>query len=374
MNERILISGTAVHTPPYKITNDDLVASFNAYVNSFNQTHAKAIANGTRQALQESSSAFIEKASGIKQRYVIERSGVLDIQHMHPLLRKRSDEELSIQCELALPACQKAMKAAGKEPSDIDTVILSASMLQRAYPAMAIELQNALGIKGFAFDMSMACSAATFAIEMAAALIAKGSSRCVLVVNPEIPSSFINFRDRDSHFIIGDVATALIVETEASCTYAHAYEIVDTKLYTEFSNNIRNNFGCMTRLEERSCEEPDQYFYQQGRKVFKEVSVTASNMILDHLAANEISPHQLKRLWLHQANGNMNHLIASKILGHDPIPTEAPVILDEYANTASAGSIVVFNKFHQDLHSGDLGILCSFGAGYSIGNLILRKR
>jgi beta-ketodecanoyl-[acyl-carrier-protein] synthase len=82
----------------------------------------------------------------------------------------------------------------------------------------------------------------------------------------------------------------------------------------------------------------------------------------------------LKRWWLHQANINMNLLISKRLLGRDATLEEAPVVLDEYANTASAGSIIAFAKHHKDLAAGDIGVICSFGAGYSIGSLILRKR
>ena len=91
-------------------------------------------------------------------------------------------------------------------------MICAASNMQRAYPAMAIEVQKALGIDGFAFDMNVACSSATFGIKTAADFIATGSAKAVLMVNPEICSGHLNFRDRDSHFIFGDVATAVIVE------------------------------------------------------------------------------------------------------------------------------------------------------------------
>jgi len=79
-------------------------------------------------------------------------------------------------------------------------------------------------------------------------------------------------------------------------------------------------------------------------------------------------------MWLHQANLGMNQLIAKTVLGRAPEEDEAPVILDEYANTSSAGSVIAFHKFNQDLKEGSLGMLCSFGAGYSIGSAILEKQ
>ena len=69
----------------------------------------------------------------------------------------------------------------------------------------------------------------------------------------------------------------------------------------------------------------------------------------------------------------MNQLISRRVLGRDASPEEAPIILDEYANTSSAGSVIAFHKHRADLASGDLGVLCSFGAGYSIGSVVLQK-
>jgi beta-ketodecanoyl-[acyl-carrier-protein] synthase len=79
-------------------------------------------------------------------------------------------------------------------------------------------------------------------------------------------------------------------------------------------------------------------------------------------------------MWLHQANLSMNQLISKRVLGRDATPEEAPTILDEYANTSSAGSVIAFHKTRADFQPGDIGVLCSFGAGYSIGSVVLEKR
>jgi beta-ketodecanoyl-[acyl-carrier-protein] synthase len=78
-------------------------------------------------------------------------------------------------------------------------------------------------------------------------------------------------------------------------------------------------------------------------------------------------------MWLHQANIGMNQLIAKRVLGHAATDEESPTILDEYANTSSAGSIIAFHKHSGDFQTGDIGVICSFGAGYSIGSVILRR-
>lgn len=367
------ISGTGLYTPSESISNDELVLSFNTYVQNFNKENAAKIESGEIEALQESSSAFIEKASGIKSRYVMNKEGILDPEIMHPLLPERTNDEPGIQCEMAVNAAKDALKNANKTVDDIDAVIIACSNLQRAYPAVAIEVQHYLGIDGFAYDMNVACSSATFGFQAALNAVQTGTAKAVLLINPEICTAHLNFRDRDSHFIFGDVCTATVIERADTVTIDGAFEVVSAKLKTSFSNNIRNNFGFLNRCAPGSEGNFDKLFVQQGRKVFKEVSPLVAQMITNHLEENDLSAESLKQMWLHQANLSMNQLIAKRVLGRAAVPTEAPVILDEYANTSSAGSVIAFHKHREELESGDYGVLCSFGAGYSVGNIILKK-
>ena len=370
----VVISGTGLYTPAQSISNEELVESFNAYVELFNADNAQAISRGEMQPLAPSSAAFIEKASGIKSRFVMDKAGILDPLRMKPHLPERSNDEPSILCEMAVAAARQALERAGRKAADIDAVIVACSNLQRPYPAVAIEVQQALGIQGFGFDMNVACSSATFGIQQACNSVQLGQARAVLVIDPEICTGHLNFRDRDSHFIFGDAATAVVVERADLATSAHQFEIVSTRLLTQFSNNIRNNFGFLNRAEAEGFGADDKLFVQEGRKVFREVCPMVAEHIAAHLAQNQLSVEAVKRFWLHQANLSMNHLIVKKLLGRDATVDEAPVILDTYANTSSAGSVIAFHCHQDDLAPGSLGVLSSFGAGYSIGSVILRKR
>jgi beta-ketodecanoyl-[acyl-carrier-protein] synthase len=371
---KVVISGTGVFTPSNSISNAELVEAFNTYVRQFNAEHAGAIARGEVEALQESSAEFIQKASGIESRYVMNKEGILDPEIMAPRLRARSNDEPSILAEMAVDAAKKALKRANKTPADIDAVLVACSNLERPYPAIAVEVQDLLGIEGFGFDMNVACSSATFGIQTAYDMLRSGSVRAVLIVDPEICTGHLNFRDRDSHFIFGDVCTAIVVEREETCTAKGAWEILGTRLITKFSNNIRNNFGFLNRTAPEGIGAKDKLFVQEGRKVFKEVVPMVSKLILEHMADAGLDPKDLKRMWLHQANKGMNDMIGKKVLGRDPLPGEQPNILNEYANTSSAGSIIAFSQNSEDLKAGDLGLICSFGAGYSAGNVLVRKR
>ncbi len=367
-----VIAATGLYTPPNSISNAELVEAFNAYVAAFNAEHAGAIADGAVIALTPSSVEFVEKASGIKARYVVDKTGIIDPAVMRPSIPDRPNEEISVLAEMAVAAARDAIARWGKPVSEIGAVICAASNMQRAYPAMAIEVQQALGIEGFGFDMNVACSSATFGIKTAADFIASGSAKAVLMVNPEICSGHLNFRDRDSHFIFGDVATAVILEDETQAT--GGWEILGTRLKTQFSNNIRNNFGFLNRCDPDGVGARDKLFVQEGRKVFREVVPMVSDMIIEHAADLGIDPTGLKRMWLHQANINMNEMIGRKVLGRDPTSEENVIILDEFANTSSAGSIIAFHRANDDFAAGETGLICSFGAGYSAGTVFVRKR
>jgi beta-ketodecanoyl-[acyl-carrier-protein] synthase len=368
------ITGTGVFTPENSISNAELVVAFNAYADKFNLENAAQIDAGKIEAKPHSSEEFIFKASGINSRYVIDKEGILNPDIMYPQMRQRSDDEPSLMAEMALDAAQKALRAAGKTAADVDAVICAASNLERAYPAVAIEIQELLGIKGFAFDMNVACSSATFGLQLAADMIKSGSISSALVVNPEICSAHLEWRDRDCHFIFGDVATATLIERSENANGPY-FEIKSTRCATEFSNNIRNNNGFLRRSRpDGTADRRDMQFMQNGRKVFKEVLPMVSAHIGSHMEAEDIEATDLKRLWLHQANKSMNDFIGKKVLGRTPEADEQPNILQDYANTSSAGSIIAFSKYSNDLTDGDYGLICSFGAGYSVGSVIVQRR
>ncbi|GIT87960.1 beta-ketoacyl-ACP synthase III [Roseobacter sp. OBYS 0001] len=370
---RPAITGTGVFTPENVITNAELVVAFNAHADLYNAENAAAIAAGEVPAKEHSSEDFIVKASGIKQRYVIDKEGILDPSIMHPLLRQRRDDEPSLMAEMGVDAAHKALLQAGKDAGGVDLVICAASNMERAYPAIAVEIQSLLGAGGFAFDMNVACSSATFGIQTAADMIRSGSVRRALVINPEICSAHLEWRDRDCHFIFGDVATATLIERADDATAGY-FEVKSTRCATEFSNNIRNNNGYLRRSRPAGmADRRDMQFMQNGRKVFKEVLPMVSEHISAHLTSENVVAADLKRLWLHQANKTMNDFIGRKVLGRTPQPAEQPNILQDYANTSSAGSIIAFSKYSDDLQAGDLGLICSFGAGYSVGSVLLKR-
>ena len=369
------ITGHGVWHPETVLTNAELCQGFNEFVRRYNARHADQIAAGKLTSLKESTPEFIEKASGIKHRYVEDKTGLMDPERMCPNIPDRPEEALSIQAEYSVKAAKIALERAGRTGEDIDLVVLGAANLQRLYPAIAIEVQDAIGARGWALDMSLGCSAATGATIVAAQAIQAGTASCALVVVPELTTGHMNWRERDSHFIFGDASVALVVERADRAKAAGAWDIVSHKMLSKYSATaIRNNAGYLDRCDPSTKDTDSKLFHQHGRRVFKEVVPLASKFITEHLAANELEPAQISRYWLHQANQKLNEVVAEWVLGRTATRAEAPIILDEYGNTASAGSLIAFSKHSEDLPAGSYGIMCSFGAGYSLGSLILQRR
>ena len=167
----IHIAGTGLWYPKDIISNEELVNSYNSYVDNFNKNNSNKILEGLISPMELSSSEFIEKASGIESRHVIDKEGILDINRMMPRVRNEHEDRISIHAEVGIKAAKKAMDQAGISSSDIDAVIVGTSHAARNYPAVAIEIQNELSIDGYAYDMLVGCSSTTFAINNALSIM-----------------------------------------------------------------------------------------------------------------------------------------------------------------------------------------------------------
>ncbi|MBO6716873.1 MAG: beta-ketoacyl-ACP synthase III [Rhizobiaceae bacterium] len=369
---RACISGIGIEIPEAVISNEELVASFNAWVAKENARRAKT----GEEPLSESSVEFIEYASGVKNRHVLQPDGILDPDRMAPRIPERPDSELSVMAEFGVASARKALDHAGLEAGDIDMVICAASHQQRPYPAIAIEIQQELGTHGAAFDMSLGCSSAAAGLHVAFNLVRSGAQRRVLVVTPEIITGHLNFRDRQTHFIFGDASTAMVVEAMAENEQRSGrFEVIDTRTWTQFSNNIRTNFGFLNRAAQEdtsSVPTAGNMIKQVGNRVFKEVTVAGHKFILEFLAEHGHTPQDIRRFWLHQANARMNAMILKLSFGHEVDQDRAPTVLEKLGNTAAAGAIVALKENHEDMKPGEHGLLCAFGAGYSIGGALLR--
>ena len=369
---RVALSGIGASIPEASIGNEALVECFNSWVERENRRGA---AEGGAP-LQKSSAAFIQHASGIRQRHVHTPDGILDPDRMAPRIAARADDDLSVLAEFGARAARTALDDAGVDASDVDLVICAASHLERLYPAIGIEIQNEIGARGAAFDLSLGCSSASGGLHVAFNLLRSGAHRRALVVTPELITPHLNFRDRQTHFIFGDAATAMLVEAIGPDEERPGrFEVMDTRSWTQFSNNIRSNFSYLNRAAQDDVGVIDtegKLIKQQGNKVFKEVTIASHRFIVDFLAEHGHTPQTVRRFWLHQANARMNGMILKLAFGEEVGHDRAPMVLDRLGNTAAAGAVVALSENHRDMAAGDFGLLCTYGAGYSLGGALLR--
>jgi beta-ketodecanoyl-[acyl-carrier-protein] synthase len=217
--------------------------------------------------------------------------------------------------------------------------------------------------------MALGCASAIAGIQVATTAVQSGVANCAVVVSPELMSGHNNWRSRDGHFLFGDAAVALVIERARP----GAWEILSLRTMSKFSSNIRNNFGFLNRFDPTTQFADDKLFYQHGRRVYKDIIPLAAQFLGDHVASHGITPTEVARYWLHQANRNMNDLIAERLLGREATPAEAPMIIDRFGNTASAGASIAFTEYQADLPVGSYGVLAAFGAGYSIGSVLMQR-
>ena len=290
--QNIYITGTGFWIPEDGLTtNDEVVNSYNTYVDNYNSENAEAISDGSLEALAPSSSEFIEKASGIKTRYLYDKHNCLDPNRMKPKTRPELPDNTSILAEMGIESAKKAIANAGITADDVDGIILGTSHSARNYPAIAIEIQEALGINGYAYDMLVGCSSTTFAISNAYSDIASGLASTILVINPELTSPGNDFKIRDSHFIFGDACVATIVQGNLD-NPKDVFQIKDRELITQFSNNIRSDFSYMNRTDDLNRVD-EVMFRQNGRSVFKEVCPMVVDMISNQLTKLKFNPDDI---------------------------------------------------------------------------------
>lgn len=367
-----IIRSTGWHAPDARITNAELVEVFNAYVDQFNAENAAAIEAGETPAMLPSSEEFIVKASGIENRHVLDRDGLMDITRMRPRLPNRPIDELSVQAEFGMLAAKAALEKAGRSAKDVDGIIVASSAQQRNFPAVSVEIQSALGIEGWAYDMTMACASALFGLQQARDMIRAGSANSVLIISPEIMSAINHYRRREVHFIFGDASSAILVER--ADIEPGGWLVHGTRLQTAFSNALRSDFGFLNHAEFEEGEEFEAFVDQDGHRVFRDVIPFASSVCEALIADCGLTGADIKRAWMHQANIRMIHAISKRALGRDPSPGEAPVILNEYGNTSSSSVVMTFDMHSEDMEAGDKGIMAAFGAGYGCGTALVEKR
>lgn len=314
----IRIIGTGSYVPEKILTNDDL------------------------SELVDTSDEWITQRVGVKQRHVSVNETTAD---------------------LAVKAAQRAVEAAGITADELDLIVTATVSADSLCPSTAALVQAAIGAKCPAFDVSSACSGFLFALDTAAAFVARGGIRHALVIGAERLSRIVNWTDRSTCVIFGDGAGAAVVAPGDNYLVSH--------LFTQGNDDVISIPAGPGNSPFYEREEPARRINMKGQETFKFAVRRIADDIRLVTAKAGITPEQLKYIVPHQANSRIIDLAARKL----GVPMEKfRLNIDRYGNTSSASVAISLDELVRsgELQPGDLIALCAFGGGLSSAACVIR--
>ncbi|HEV3216044.1 MAG TPA: beta-ketoacyl-ACP synthase III [Vicinamibacterales bacterium] len=321
------ISGLATYVPPRLLTNKDL------------------------ERMVETNDEWILQRTGIRERHIVD-PGVAT-------------------SDLAREASVKAIAQAGLTPDDIEFIVVGTTTPDMVFPSTACLLQNKIGAKhAWGFDLGAACSGFTYALTTAVHMVAGGTHRHALVVGADVMSSIIDYTDRSTCVLFGDGAGAVVVSPAPEGDWG----VID------FEHEIDGSGGpalCMPAggsLRPASRETVDErlhYVKQDGQAVFKFAVRKTEEISLRIMRRNRICANDIDLFVSHQANRRII-LSAAERLGL--APEKVIINIERYGNTTAATIPLALNDAVAEgrLKKGDLVLLASVGAGFTVGAVLLR--
>jgi 3-oxoacyl-[acyl-carrier-protein] synthase-3 len=324
---RARISSLATYVPPRLLTNADL------------------------EKMVETSDEWITQRTGIKQRHIVD-PGVAT-------------------SDLAAEAARKAIERAGLKPTDIDFIVVGTTTPDMFFPSTACLLQDKIGAThAWGYDLSAACSGFTYALTTAANMVATGSSKHALVVGADVMSSIIDYTDRATCVIFGDGAGAAVVEASPE----EGIGIIDFENYVDGSGGDALKMpagGSLHPASHETINDRLHYVKQDGQTVFRFAVRNTEEACRALLNRNGVSPNDIDLFVSHQANKRIIFAAAEKL----GVPKEKVVInIEQYGNTTAATIPLALNSAIEDkrLKKGDLLLMVSVGAGFTVGSMLLR--
>jgi 3-oxoacyl-[acyl-carrier-protein] synthase-3 len=273
--------------------------------------------------------------------------------------------------DLAFEAARKAVEKARLTPDDIDFIVVGTTTPDMLFPSTACLVQERLGANhAWGYDLFAACSGFTYALTTAAQLVTAGGSKHALVIGADVMSSIIDYTDRTTCVIFGDGAGAAVVEA----TDEEGIGILDFENYVDGSGG---EALCMPAGGSRQPASADtvakrmHYVKQDGQAVFKFAVRNTEEACRRILDRNKVKPDEIDLLVSHQANRRII-LSAAEKLG---VPEEKVVInIERFGNTTAATIPLALNDAvaEKRLKRGDLLLMVSVGAGFTVGSLLLR--
>ena len=323
----VQISGVGCHVPERLLTNKDL------------------------EKMVDTSDEWILQRTGIATRHILEPG------------KATSD--------MAVEAIKALCRSTGMEPQEIEVLIVATVTPDMYFPATACLVQDKLGLsQTWGFDLSAACCGFVYAVSAGAAFVASGMHRRVVVVGADSMSRIIDYQDRNTCVLFGDGAGAVLLEPAVR----EEYSFIDAHHEIDGSGGPSLCMPAGGSLMPPSCETVKQrlhYVKQEGQPVFKFATrkmEEASRIVLER---NQLSPRDLRLLIPHQANARIIRGTADRLgLREDQVVLN----LHKYGNTTAATiPLAIRDALSENrLVKGDVVLLASVGAGFTVGTALLR--
>ena len=311
----------------------------------------KVLTNADLEKLVETSDEWIMQRVGIRERHIVEH-GV-------------ATSDLGKEAALA------AIARAGLTPEDISLIVVGTVTPDMMFPSTACLIQEKIGAhRAWGFDLSAACSAFTYSLTTASQMVASGAHQHALVVGADVMSSIIDYKDRTTCVLFGDGAGAVVVSAASE----------DDGVILDFEHEIDGSGGdalCMPAGGSRrppsreTVDERLHYVKQDGRAVFKFAVRKTEEIARRILERNHLTPADLDLFISHQANRRIIESATEKLgIG----PDKTLVNIDRFGNTTAATIPLALNDAvcSGRLKKGNLVLLASVGAGFTVGSVLLR--
>ena len=325
--QRVKISALGTYVPPRLLTNADL------------------------EKMVDTNDQWIMERVGIRERHLVDKGVATS--------------------DLAVEAAKKALTERGIEPSDLDAILVATVTPDMFFPATACLVQHKLGAKNvWGCDLSAACSAFLYAVQVGAQFVATGAHKRVLVIGSDVMSSIIDYTDRATCVIFGDGAGAVLLEPSEE----------DSLGLIDFVHEIDGSGGCSLYMPgggslypstHETVDKKMHYVHQDGAAVFKFAVRKMAQLCEEILKRNNLKGTDIDAFIPHQANRRIIEATAQRLsLRHESVI----INIDRYGNTTAGTIPLAMDTARQEgkLKKGSLVLLASVGAGFTVGASLMR--
>jgi len=298
----------------------------------------------------ETSDEWIRTRTGIERRHIVEPG--------------------TPTSAICVPAALEALERRGIAASELDLIVVGTVTPDMVFPATACLVQEKIkATRAWGFDISAACSGFVYALTVGAQFVESGMHSKVLVIGADVMTSILDYQDRTTCVLFGDAAGAVLLEPSDD----------DTGIL-DYLNEVEGSGACYLHMPAGGSARPASHetvekrmhvVRQEGPHVFKYAVrkfAEASRRILDR---NGVSPEQLDLFVAHQANLRIINATQERL----GLP-DAKVVknIHEYGNTTAATIPLALGTALDEgrLRRGDLVLLASVGAGFTVGTVLLR--